>query len=150
MVARTAESKSGAQRARMQSFHLTRYGEETLLTYHVSSCATWLQSVKLLQGHTSSIYAARFMPNSGNEQIITSAADRQVRSAFAHRDCQQNRILCSPDPAYCLQIRHVNLHRHAVKPYACHSGKVKALLPLDAGKLDALKVSQHAVAAELA
>ena len=30
------------------------------------------------QGHTSSIYVTKFMPNTGNEQIITSAADRQV------------------------------------------------------------------------
>ncbi|DBB01012.1 TPA: hypothetical protein ACH3X1_000915 [Trebouxia sp. C0004] len=56
-------------------------------------------------GHTSSIYVTKFMPNTGNEQIITSAADRQVRL--------------------------VNLHRSAVKPYTFHHGRVKALVPLD-------------------
>lgn len=34
-----------------------------------------------VQGHTSSIYAVKFMPSTGNEQIITSAADRQVRQS---------------------------------------------------------------------
>ncbi|KAL0047044.1 hypothetical protein WJX82_004928 [Trebouxia sp. C0006] len=56
-------------------------------------------------GHTSSIYVTKFMPNTGNEQIITSAADRQVRL--------------------------VNLQRSAVKPYTFHHGRVKALVPLD-------------------
>ena len=32
-----------------------------------------------VQGHTSTIFAVKFMPSTGNEQIITSAADRQVR-----------------------------------------------------------------------
>ncbi|KAL3147614.1 hypothetical protein ABBQ38_014665 [Trebouxia sp. C0009 RCD-2024] len=45
------------------------------------------------------------MPSTGNEQVITSAADRQVRL--------------------------VNLHRRAIKPYTFHHGRVKALVPID-------------------
>lgn len=56
-------------------------------------------------GHTSSIYVSKFLPNTGNAQIITSAADRQIRL--------------------------VDLERSAIKPYTFHHGKVKALVALD-------------------
>ena len=43
-----------------------------VLLANVSSCLVFVQ------GHTSSIYAARFMPNTGDEQVVTAAGDRQV------------------------------------------------------------------------
>lgn len=84
-----------------------------------------------MQGHTSCVYAAKFMPNNGNEHIITAAADRQV--------CINT---LSVWPVVCLgliqkdwlQIRHINLHKNAIKPYSCHHGRVRALVPIDSSK----------------
>ena len=85
-----------------------------------------------MQGHTSSIFATKFMPHSGNEQIITSAADRQVCSPDLRSWHKLIHILVRPDADCCLQIRHVNLQKNAIKPYSCHNGRVKALMALDA------------------
>ena len=89
-----------------------------------------------MQGHTSSIYVTKFMPNTGNEQIITSAADRQVSNNLL----KQSRLrlhaveactLHADIALHVLQVRLVNLQRSAVKPYTFHHGRVKALVPLD-------------------
>jgi hypothetical protein len=52
-------------------------------------------------GHTSAIYASQFLPDTGNSQIATCSADRQVRI--------------------------VDLERLAVKPFVSHRSRVKSL-----------------------
>ncbi len=89
-----------------------------------------------MQGHTSSIYVTKFMPNTGNEQIITSAADRQVSNYLLNQSwlCLHIVEACTVHAEHALdvlQVRLVNLQRSAVKPYTFHHGRVKALVPLD-------------------
>ncbi|GAX80027.1 hypothetical protein CEUSTIGMA_g7466.t1 [Chlamydomonas eustigma] len=55
-------------------------------------------------GHTSSIFVARFMPDTSNKQIATCSGDRQVRI--------------------------IDLNRLAVRPFVCHRSRVKALAPI--------------------
>ena len=58
------------------------------------------------QGHTANILAACFLPASRGDQLICCSADRQ--------------------------IRHLNVTKGAVRPYLVHSGRVRAVVPLDA------------------
>ncbi|KAK9829156.1 hypothetical protein WJX72_004226 [[Myrmecia] bisecta] len=56
-------------------------------------------------GHTAVVYAAKFLPNTNDEHIITCSADRQVRL--------------------------INLQKSAIRPFNVHRGKVKALAIMD-------------------
>jgi WD40 repeat protein len=58
-----------------------------------------------VQGHTAHILSASFLPASRGDQLISGAADRQ--------------------------IRHVNVSRGAVRPYLVHAGRVRAVQALD-------------------
>eukprot|EP00887_Chlorella_sp_A99_P002952 scaffold24.g2952.t1 len=59
----------------------------------------------LLQGHTSSILGAMFLPASDGNQVVSCSADKQVRL--------------------------LNVVRGASRPYSLHKGRVRSLVALD-------------------
>lgn len=58
-----------------------------------------------VQGHTSTILSALFLPTTGGDQVVCCSADKQVRL--------------------------LNVAKGAVRPYSLHKGRVRSLVALD-------------------
>jgi len=72
-------------------------------------------------GHTKSIYSIKFMPDTNDHYLLSCSADKEIRV--------------------------VNLHKQAVRPFHCHHDRVKAVVPLSSFEFmsagDSGKVCHH-------